>query len=124
VIFLLVLFMLGFVLLLHRPEHELKEQILTVLLRYGELYGLQIRELIEQDFGRKVSFGSLYPTLRRLERGGFVTARWGNEQPVERGGARRRYYRRTGSRIHLKERKTYIDPGKHVYLVNSNFPGV
>jgi len=121
VICLLLFFMLGFVLLLYRSDHELKEQILTVLLRHGELYGLQIRELIEQDFGRKVSFGSLYPTLRRLERGGFVTARWGDERPVERGGARRRYYCRTGSRISLKKRQIYIDIGKDVYLDNSNF---
>jgi len=116
--------MLSFVLLLYRPDHELKEQILTVLLRHGELYGLQMRELIEQDFGRKVSFGSLYPTLRRLERGGLVTARWGDERLVERGGARRRYYRRTGSRMNLKERKICMNFGRQEYLSILNFSKV
>lgn len=97
--------MIWFVFVLCRADYKLKEQILAVLLRHGELYGLQIIDLIEQEFGRKVNFGSLYPTLHRLERDGLVTARWGDEQPIERGRARRRYYRRTGSRSKLKERE-------------------
>ncbi|MBD2305653.1 helix-turn-helix transcriptional regulator [Chroococcidiopsis sp. FACHB-1243] len=60
-----------------------------------ELYGLEIIEALEKGSGGKlkVSFGTLYPALRRLEKKGFVETRWGNEIPEERGGARRKYYR-------------------------------
>ena len=70
-----------------------EESILTILAEY-ELYGLEIIEALEKGSGGKlkVSFGTLYPALRRLERKGFVETRWGDETPEERGGARRKYY--------------------------------
>ncbi len=73
---------------------HIEESILTVLDGY-ELYGLEIIDALEQGSGGKlkVSFGTLYPTLRRLERKGLVETRWGDETPEERGGARRKYYR-------------------------------
>ena len=73
---------------------HVEENILTVLGRH-ELYGLEIIEALEKGSGGrlKVSFGTLYPALRRLERKGFVETRWGDETPEERGGARRKYYR-------------------------------
>ncbi len=73
---------------------HVEESILTVLDGY-ELYGLEIIDALEQGSGGKLKlgFGTLYPTLRRLERKGFVEARWGDESPEEREGARRRYYK-------------------------------
>ncbi len=88
-----------------RRTHEIELQILSVILRQGEMYGLQIADALQQNFGREPGWEVLYPALRRLERQGFVVARWGKERPEERGGARRKYYRRTGKRSKLKNRK-------------------
>lgn len=92
-------------LLLCQRDRKLESQILTVLLRYGEMYGLQIIDAIEEDFARNAGFGAVYPTLRRLERDGFVITRWGEEQPWERGGERIRYYRLTGKRFRIFDHK-------------------
>lgn len=105
IIFLLFFVLTSlFVLIQIKRNKEIELQILSVLLRYGEMYGLQIADTIKQDFGRKPGCFTLYPALRRLERQGFVTYRWGEERPQERGGARRKYYRRTGRRILLQDR--------------------
>jgi PadR family transcriptional regulator, regulatory protein PadR len=74
---------------------SLEEYILAALLG-RQLYGLQIAQAIEAASQKKrtVSVGSLYPTLRRLEKKGFVSSSW--DDNTERGGARRRYYRITG----------------------------
>lgn len=54
------------------------------LLKERSLHGYELkRRLTEYGFWR-VSFGSLYPALRRLERGGYVT--------VLSGGGRRKVY--------------------------------
>lgn len=92
-------------LVLSQRDRKLERQILKVLLRYEEMYGLQIIEAIEQDFGREPGFGSVYPALRRLEREGFVNAHWGDERPVNRGSARCRFYRLTGKRFRFEARK-------------------
>lgn len=74
----------------------LEQEVLTVLVTYqGELYGLEIKDAMEEasqkaSGGRQsIAFGSLYPTLHRLEKKGLIRARWGDEQS---GGARRKYY--------------------------------
>ena len=89
----------------------LEEDILTVLLG-RPLYGLLIsRAITEASNGvRQIGVGSLYPTLRRLERKGFVSSYWeGDEAETrgkKRGGARRRYYKITpeGSSVLLENR--------------------
>lgn len=75
----------------------LEEDLLTVLCS-KELYGLQIMNAINDasQGKREVGFGSLYPTLHRLEKKGLVKARWGEETDPESGGARRKYYKVTG----------------------------
>lgn len=75
----------------------LEEDLLTVLCS-KELYGLQIMNAINDASKgkRSIGFGSLYPTLHRLEKKGLVKARWGEETDPESGGARRKYYRVTG----------------------------
>lgn len=91
----------------------LEEDILTVLLG-RTLYGLLISQAIFEASGgvRDISVGSLYPTLRRLEKKGFVESTWEGSADIpieikERGGARRRYYQITsqGRKI-LLENKT------------------
>ncbi len=74
---------------------QLELFILSALIT-KERYGLEIIEVIEEATGRKVilSLGSLYATLHRMEKKGFITSRWG-ETVVSRQGARRRYYQLT-----------------------------
>lgn len=75
----------------------LDECVLTLLVQH-ELYGLEIIEAIQEATGgkKRIGFGSLYPTLHKLEKRGLVQARWGEDTPEERQGARRKYYRITG----------------------------
>ena len=75
-----------------------KEELVLLALYRKELYGLQIPEAISESSGKrsKISMGTLYPVLHSLERKQLVESRWGDER-TERGGARRRYYRLTGS---------------------------
>lgn len=67
------------------------EDILTALAG-GPLYGLAIAGLIEKHGGQSLSIGTLYPTLRRMERDGLLSGAWGEDEPTGLGGARRRYY--------------------------------
>ncbi|BAZ30332.1 transcriptional regulator, PadR family protein [Cylindrospermum sp. NIES-4074] len=87
----------------------LEEDLLTVVCD-KELYGLQIMNAInEASRGkRQIGFGSLYPTLHRMEKKGFVKSRWGEETDQESGGARRKYYEITGlGKRTLRETQEY-----------------
>ena len=77
-----------------------EESILNALV-FRERYGLEIMNAIAKasQGKKKIGFSSLYPNLRKLEKRGFVTSRWGEETPEESTGARRRYYKITGSGI-------------------------
>jgi DNA-binding PadR family transcriptional regulator len=99
-----ILFLLTLIGVKRSREIELK--ILCALSCYDEMYDLQIAYVIEQNFGRSSGWEVLDPGLRRLERQGFVTARWDNERPAETGGAQRRYYRRTSKRKNLVDRES------------------
>lgn len=76
------------------PLSDLEELVLSVLAGGKELYGLQISKTIEEGSKGKlhISFGTLYPALRRLESKKFVKSHWDTNKSDERGGARRRYY--------------------------------
>lgn len=71
-----------------------EEDILTVLLG-REFYGLELLDRLNPGRPVPMSFGSLYPALNRLEKKGFISWRWGDEQDGS-GGARRKYYKVTG----------------------------
>lgn len=75
-----------------------KEELVLLSLHGKELYGLQIPEAIQEasQGTTKLLIGTLYPVLHSLEKKQLVESRWGDER-AERGGARRRYYRLTGS---------------------------
>jgi DNA-binding PadR family transcriptional regulator len=70
------------------------EDILTLLLG-RELYGLEVLDELNPGRPIPLSFGSLYPALNRLEKKGYISWRWGDEQEGT-GGARRKYYKVTG----------------------------
>jgi len=74
---------------------SVEEYILTVL-DGNELYGLDILSAIASGSSGKLNLGpgTLYPTLRRLEKEELVHSRWG-DQEEGCGGARRKYYRLT-----------------------------
>ncbi|MGL4502416.1 MAG: PadR family transcriptional regulator [Planktothrix sp.] len=76
----------------------LEEDILTILI-VKSLYGLKIRQALEQAYEgkREVGEGTLYPTLHRMEKKGYIKSHWGEEGLEERGGARRKYYTVTES---------------------------
>ena len=67
--------------------------VLLALIRLGdEAYGVPIAEAIEASSKRSVAIGSVYITLERLQRKGFVTARLG-EPTAARGGRAKTYFR-------------------------------
>lgn len=81
---------------------KLEEELLSVLVG-RELYGLQIIQAFEQVSGgkRKLSVGSLYPTLSRMEEKGLITSHMEDRPSDDKGGARRKYFRitRLGTRV-------------------------
>lgn len=78
-----------------------REELVLLALYNKELYGLQIPQAMQEASGgqRQMGIGTLYPVLHSLEKKGLVESRWGNEGREERGGARRRYYKLTGSGV-------------------------
>lgn len=66
---------------------------ILLVLRGKELYGLEILEIINTcDRPVELKYGSLYPTLDRLEKRDFIEYRWGDETELG-SGARRKYYK-------------------------------
>ncbi|MEM9506445.1 MAG: PadR family transcriptional regulator [Cyanobacteria bacterium P01_E01_bin.35] len=93
-----------------------EESILNALL-FRERYGLEIMKAIAQaSKGKKsIGFSSLYPNLRKLEKRGFVTSRWGDETPESITGARRRYYKITGSGIAaVNQKQEFLNALQHI----------
>ncbi|MEO1146256.1 MAG: PadR family transcriptional regulator [Cyanobacteria bacterium J06638_22] len=80
---------------------KLEEEILYLLMG-REMYGLQIVQAYEQvsQGKRKLSIGTLYPTLSRMEGRGLVTSHLVSRPEDDKGGARRKLFRITlqGSR--------------------------
>ena len=72
------------------PPGTLYLLILRTLARGGEMHGFEIARSIEQisEEVLRVEEGSLYPSLQRMLRKGWVTAKWG----VTAGKRRARYY--------------------------------
>ena len=72
---------------------ELEQLVLLAILRLGEqAYGVMIRAELEAEASRKVDFGTIYKTLKRLQRKGYVVSQVG-EPTAERGGRRKKFYR-------------------------------
>ena len=71
---------------------EFEHVVLLAVLRLGdEAYAVAVRDEIEQRTGRRVSRGSVYVTLDRLETKGYLKSRFGDPTAV-RGGRAKRYY--------------------------------
>jgi DNA-binding PadR family transcriptional regulator len=65
--------------------------LLAVLHLSDEAYAVAVRDEIESRTGRRVSRGSVYVTLDRLETKGYLKSRLGDPTAV-RGGRAKRYY--------------------------------
>jgi len=94
-----------------RLAQELKrgsaELLILALLEERQRHGYEIGQLIASRSEGAINFHitSLYPTLYRLEDGGFIEGHW-----VERAGQRRRrYYKLTksGRRVLASQRSTW-----------------
>jgi PadR family transcriptional regulator PadR len=74
---------------------EFEQMILLAALRLGhDAYGVRLMEELEATVGRRVSRGSVYVTLDRLEEKGWLVSSHG-EAGSERGGRPRRTVRVT-----------------------------
>lgn len=62
-------------------------------LENDEMYGYEIIRYINKSSGLQMILGSLYNTLKSLERKNLVESYWSNE---ESAGGRRKYFRITG----------------------------
>ena len=78
--------------------------LVLAILDEGESYGYAIQKRIDELSGGELEWtdGMLYPLLHRLDRLGYVEARW----DAPEGGRRRRYYSITqGGRNALSEQR-------------------
>jgi DNA-binding PadR family transcriptional regulator len=76
---------------------EFELLVMLTILRLGEdAYGVPISREIEQQTGRTVTFGTVYATLERLQKKGFVRSSLGESTP-ERGGRAKRFFRVTSA---------------------------
>jgi PadR family transcriptional regulator, regulatory protein PadR len=73
----------------------MEEDVLT-LLNGRKLYSVQIERALKEVCDRKQRAGSIYPSLRDMEKRGLIYAEWGDEPSEARGGPRRRYFTTTG----------------------------
>jgi DNA-binding PadR family transcriptional regulator len=72
---------------------EVEQLVLLAILRVGEgAYAVPIREELERQAGVKLSRGTIYVTLDRLERKGYVRSTFADPTP-EPGGKARRCFR-------------------------------
>jgi DNA-binding PadR family transcriptional regulator len=70
--------------------------LLAVARRPDDAYAVTVREEIQQRAGREMTRGTVYVTLDRLLRKGFLESSMGDPTP-QRGGKARKYFRVTGA---------------------------
>jgi len=89
---------------------EVEQLVLLAVLRLGdEAYAVPMRELIAREAAVSLSRGTIYVTLERLERKGYVTSWFSDPQSV-RGGKARRFFRLKPPGIAaLKQARSAVD---------------
>jgi DNA-binding PadR family transcriptional regulator len=85
-----------------------EEMLLTAITHLDDdAYGVTIMEKIREISPKKIVFGTLYNSLDKLVKKGYVTAKAGAPTP-ERGGRRKIFYRLTAKgRSALKNTKKF-----------------
>ena len=71
----------------------ISKDILTVL-SSQELYGLQLLRQLNIDRPTSLKAESIYPSLKRLEKKGYVSSK-GHNSPLKENGSRCKYYQIT-----------------------------
>ena len=76
---------------------EFEILVLLAILRLKDgAYGVTVREELEQETSRRLTLGTIYKSLSRLEEKGHLSSRT-SEPTAERGGRRKRLYEVTPS---------------------------
>ena len=91
--------------------------LVLAILAEGDSYGYAILKRVSELSSGELEWtdGMLYPVLHRLERLGFVEARWGKSET----GRRRRYYRLT-----REGRRQLQDQRRQWEVVDSTLRGI
>ncbi len=72
---------------------EVEQLVLLAVLRLGDhAYAVPIRGVIKEEANVDLARGTVYITLERLERRGYLSSWFSDPQPV-RGGKARRFFR-------------------------------
>ena len=75
---------------------QLELMVLLAVMSSRDAYGVLISRHIAEKSGREIALASVYATLERLERKGFVKSALG-EPTAERGGKARTYFTATAA---------------------------
>jgi PadR family transcriptional regulator PadR len=65
--------------------------LLAVMRRGNRAFGLMIQEEVKEEIGRELMLGTIYNTMERLEKKGYVSSSLGDESS-DRLGRPRRYF--------------------------------
>jgi len=65
--------------------------LLMVAAHHDEAYSVLILESLEEKLDKKVNISAIHVALKRLEKKGFVTSRFGGIT-TDRGGRRKKFY--------------------------------
>lgn len=68
--------------------------LLAVYSVEGDVYGVSIKNYIDNEFSKNTSYGAMYTTLSRLNKKGFVES-WEGEATAVRGGRSKKLYKIT-----------------------------
>ncbi len=91
---------------------EFEELVLLVVAAYhNEAYGVLIHEHLEEKLAKKVNISAIHVALRRMEKKGLVTSKYGGITR-DRGGRRKKFY------IITSAGKKMLD---HQYQVRTSF---
>jgi DNA-binding PadR family transcriptional regulator len=89
---------------------QLEQLLMLAVARLGDdAYGAAIQRMLEDIAGRSATIATIYVTLVRLEKKGYVLSRREDPTPV-RGGKAKRYFRLTPKGVDvLKESRATLE---------------
>lgn len=89
------------------------DTIILGLLADGDQYGYGITKLVLERSGRlyELKEATMYSSLKRLEKNGYITSYWGDET---QGGRRRYYHITSGGRELYRSNKKNWDYAKEI----------
>ena len=89
---------------------EVEQLVLLAILRIGEgAYAVPIREELERHGGVRLSRGTIYVTLDRLERKGYVRSHFADPTPEPGGKARRCFHLEREGLMALRAAQRMVD---------------